>query len=197
MIRSALATALVALLIVASLALAADPPGGEQEQGKPEPQGKRQLGRGAVTSNAIRDNTVRMRDLSAPLRRLVRGRPSGDDEYGYDDDSGGSGGVDGLDGADGLDGEDGVSGYEAITLDSPGDQGGAPVKSLEAECPAGKVITGGGVIPLPAAGSDAQVVVTLTGAQDDGNGWRGTAQRTGGSGDWTLRVQAFCAAVEP
>ncbi|HEX2125160.1 MAG TPA: hypothetical protein VHF45_01205 [Thermoleophilaceae bacterium] len=184
MVRFAAALAVLAALAVVSLVWAADMPSdAPQRPAKTVPFAK-----GSVTTRAIRDDTIRLRDLHGSVRRLARrpGPPGRDGEDGLD-------GLDGQDGLDGEDGEDGVSAYEVV-------RGAAPVTeavgSHQVECPAGKVVLGGGAIPT----SDepgAAFQVEVSGLQDDNGGWQARARRVAGAGPWTLSVQAICADVNP
>lgn len=181
MVRFTAALAVLAVLIVASLAWAAEAP--------PKKKGSEGPERGSVTSLAIRDNTIRLRDFSGPVRKLVRRRGAADEES--DDGFGGDSGSDGLDGADGQDGENGVSAYEVVTQESLPAQAAEPVKTVNVECPPGKVVTGGGAVPTPNDG--AQIIFSAP--QDDSTGWQASAARA--TVPWTLKVQAICAAVDP
>lgn len=184
MVRFAAALVVLAVLVVASLAWGAE--------GPPQKKGADRIGRGSVTTLAIRDNTIRLRDFSGPVRRLVRKRGPADEDDGYGDESG----FDGLDGEDGQDGDDGVAAYEVVTKETAAEVADEAAKSLEVECPPGKVVTGGGAVPTGFP-EGVQVAVTLTGAQDDSTGWRASGLRITGDDPWTLEVQAICAAVDP
>jgi hypothetical protein len=193
MIRFAAAVSVLAVLVVASLVWAAERPS-QKDQERPTTAPAR-LAKGSVTSRAIRDNTIQLRDLARPLRGQVRkpGRPGRDGEDGLDGLDG-LDGEDGFDGEDGEDGEDGVSGYEVVreTTEVPADQASA---SDEVDCPGGKVVVGGGALPS-SANQFARFNVAFTGPQDDNSGWQASVTRAG-PGPWTLRVQAICTYLTP
>ncbi len=193
MVRFAAAVGVLAVLVVASLVWAAERPR-QRAPERPTAEPTR-LAKGSVTTRAIRNNTIQLRDLGRPLRRLVRkpGPPGRDGEDGQDGLDGRDG-EDGLDGEDGEDGEDGVSGYEVVreTTEVPANQASA---SDEVDCPGGKVVVGGGALPS----SDNQFArfnVAFTGPQDDNSGWQASVTRAG-PGPWTLRVQAICTYLTP
>ncbi|MBD0283075.1 MAG: hypothetical protein ICV69_12915 [Thermoleophilaceae bacterium] len=193
MVRFAAAVGVLAVLVVASLVWAAERPR-QRAPERPTTEPTR-LAKGSVTTRAIRNNTIQLRDLRRPLRRLVRepGPPGRDGEDGQDGLDGDDG-EEGLDGEDGEDGEDGVSGYEVVrkTTEVPADQASA---SDEVDCPGDKVVVGGGALPS----SDNQVArfnVAFTGPQDDNSGWQASVTRAG-PGPWTLRVQAICTYLTP
>jgi hypothetical protein len=189
MVRFAAALAVLAVLIVASLVWAADRPSTSQE---PPAAERTKFEKGSVTTRAIRNNSIRLEDLAGPLRRLVRrpGPPGRDGEDGLD----GLDGLDGEDGFDGEDGEDGVAGYGIVPATTVVPSGGGP-QLVEADCPAGDVVLGGGVVP--SGDSDDEFEVELSGLQADNRGWQARVRRTSGGGPWTVRVQAICADVSP
>jgi hypothetical protein len=189
MVRFAAALAVLAALFAVSLVWAADRPSDAPQRPGAKPAG---FAKGSVTTRAIRDETIRLRDLGKPLRRLAtRSGPRGrDGEDGLD----GLDGEDGLDGDDGDDGEDGVSAYEVVRQQTPPVT--AAVQSALAGCPAGKVVLGGGAVP---ASDDpaAEFQVEMSGPQDGNGGWQARVRRGGSEAAWTLRVQAICADLNP
>jgi hypothetical protein len=182
MVRFAAALAVLAVLTVASLVWAAERPSVQRER----PNGAARLAKGSVTTRAIRDHSIRVRDLGGRVRRLVRkpGRPGEDGEDGLD-------GEDGEDGFDGLDGLDGVSGYQSAAGTAEVPTGNGP-QLVEADCPSAKVVLGGGVVP---AGESDEFVVEVSGLQADNSGWQARVRRTSGNGPWTVTVQAICADI--
>jgi hypothetical protein len=185
MVRFAAFAALLAVLVTASFVWADDRPSGSPTA---DAAG---VVKGSITTRGIRDGTIRPRDLSRPLRRLVRKpRPTGkegeDGEDGFD-------GADGFDGLDGLDGQDGVSGREVATKVS--DPADATEITAQADCPGTKDVVGGGAIP-PSPDPSVEFEVSMT-AQLDDNTWQATVRRVGGSGPWSLTVQAICVTALP
>jgi hypothetical protein len=188
MVRFAAALAVLAALAVVSLVWAADRPSDAPQ--RPAAEAAR-FAKGSVTTRAIRDDTIRLRDLHGSVRRVARrpGPPGRDGEDGQD----GLDGEDGVDGLDGVDGEDGVSAYEVVRGETPVTEA---VGFHGVECPAGKVVLGGGAIPTSAE-PGAAFQVELSGLQDDDGGWQARVRRVAGAGPWTLGVQVICADVNP
>jgi hypothetical protein len=182
MIRFAAAAAVLAVLVAASLVWA-----GETPTERPTADAAKFV-KGSITTRAIRNRTIRLRDLRPPLRRLVRrAGPSGEDgEDGLD----GLDGQDGFDGLDGQDGQDGVSGYEVVRMAFDETAG---VETEQVDCPSGKVVVGGGATPAP--GASGTFDVQMSAPQDDNSGWQATVQ--GPSGNWQLMVQAICVTALP
>jgi hypothetical protein len=182
MVRFAAALAVLAVLTVASLVWAAERPSVQRDR----PNGAARLAKGSVTTRAIRDHSIRVRDLGGRVRRLVRkpGRPGEDGEDGFD-------GEDGEDGFDGLDGLDGVSGHQIVPVTTEVPTGNGP-QLVEADCPRAKVVLGGGVVP---AGESDEFVVEANGLQADNLGWQARVRRTSGDGPWTVTVHAICADI--
>jgi hypothetical protein len=83
-----------------------------------------------------------------------------------------------------------VSGYQVITTQTAYDL--TATKSINVQCPAGKVpIAGGGDTSLPSASE----VIAGSAAVAKGNGsyeWHVSARNTGASTSWTLLGQAIC-----
>jgi hypothetical protein len=188
MVRFAAALAVLAALAVVSLVWAADRPSDAPQ--RPAAKAAR-FAKGSVTTRAIRDETIRLRDLHGSVRRMAtrpgpRGRDGEDGQDGLD-------GEDGIDGMDGVDGEDGVSAYEVVRGETPVTEA---VGSHAVECPAGKVVLGGGAIPTSAE-QGAEFEVQASGLQDDDGGWQARVRRVAGAGPWTLSVQVICADVNP
>jgi hypothetical protein len=83
----------------------------------------------------------------------------------------------------------GVSGLEAIYGDSGG--GPASVKSVEAHCPPGKKVSGGGHIITGA--TNARVTVSTPGQVPNPTSWYVEAEEpTPTDGSWTLYAYAIC-----
>jgi hypothetical protein len=182
MIRFAAFAAMLATLVTASFVWADDRP----DRGRSADVAG--VAKGAITSRDIRDGTIRPRDLYRPLRGLVRrpGPPGEDGQDGFD-------GLDGFDGVDGLDGQDGVSGREVVAKVS--DTSEAPEITAQANCPGTKKVVGGGAIPpSPDPGVEFEVAMT---SQLDDHTWQATVRRVGGSGPWSLTVQAICLTALP
>ena len=88
----------------------------------------------------------------------------------------------------------GLSGYEVITQSTVSDS--SSVKSITAECPAGKMVIGGGARIF---GNISGTALTTSGPQgppDQPTEWFATALEVApNSDDWGLRVDVFCATV--
>jgi len=105
----------------------------------------------------------------------------------------GTPGQDGQDGQDGEDGADGVSGLETVTVESESNSDN--VKALEAACPDGKVVVGGGAGVSGYLGfAPNSVRLTSTVPNATGTGWIGWADEFAPTDEnWTLFASAICA----
>jgi hypothetical protein len=92
----------------------------------------------------------------------------------------------------GRDGEDGVSGREVVNAASQPSE--SAVITAQADCPGTKKVVGGGAIPRTVEGAEFQLSMT---AQLDDNTWQATVRRVGGTGPWTVTVQAVCVIALP
>jgi hypothetical protein len=105
-------------------------------------------------------------------------------------------GPQGVPGATGPTGPPGVGGYQKVDQSSPVD--GVAFKEFSVQCPVPKVVLGGGfaISNLP-----SDVVIVRSSGPDETQtpsvAWTVAAQRITGTGDWGLRVWAFCANATP
>ena len=100
----------------------------------------------------------------------------------------------GATGATGPQGPAGFSGYVRVEGDVPITDATA-VKVAFAQCPAGKVVIGGG---YTISESPDIIVARLNGPLEETNTWWTVqAERMTGSSEWTLRAYAFCATATP
>jgi hypothetical protein len=91
-------------------------------------------------------------------------------------------------------GTPGVSGLEVVYAASA--SGPGAVKDAEAQCPAGKKVTGGGTVLT--AGSKATVTASAPGAVPNPTSWYAEARQYAPADvDWTLFAYAVCATTAP
>ncbi len=115
------------------------------------------------------------------------GAPGKDGAAGKD----GAPGKDGVDGKDGKDGKDGVSGWERVTGAFSGDIEG--LRTVTADCPAGKSVVGGGYESDSI--SDAREVVVLSSFPVDDDTWSVTASTDAATGDRSFAIRAYALCV--
>ena len=140
----------------------------------------KQIKKQAVTSAKLRARSVTPSKVAPSTIALFRGQTGAP----------GLPGPKGDNGAPGQDGKNGVSGYQVITTQSAYDT--AATKTLNVQCPAGKVPIGGGADTSLPTGSE---VISESAAIANGNGlyrWQVAARNTGVSTSWALIGQAAC-----
>jgi hypothetical protein len=147
--------------------------------------GKSQLKTNAVTSAKIKNGTIVSKDINRRTRRALKGQIGAP----------GQNGPMGPRGPTGVAGHVGVSGYQVIQVKSAGDS--TSFKSLYPECPAGKVLLGGGA---QVSGNVSGVGMVQSGpdftAAD--SKWEASAQEISPQANgWTLIATVYCAQVAP
>ena len=136
--------------------------------------GPRQLQDNAVSSRKVLDGSLLAADFQ---RGQLPAGPKGPQ---------------GPAGTPGAPGTPGVSGLEVVYVASA--SGPGSVKDAEAQCPAGKKVTGGGAVVT--AGSKATVTASAPGAVPNPTSWYVEARQYEPSdSDWTLFAYAVCATV--
>jgi hypothetical protein len=147
--------------------------------------GKRQLKTNAVTSAKIKNGTIVSKDINRRTRRALKGHNGAP----------GQNGQTGPRGPAGATGKVGVSGYQAIQVKSASDS--TSFKSLYPECPAGKVLMGGGA---QVSGSVGGVGIVQSGPDTAAieSKWEASAQEISPQASgWTLIATIYCAQVAP
>jgi hypothetical protein len=143
--------------------------------------GTAQLQNGAVTSPKVLNGSLLATDFKAGQLPAGPRGPVG---------TAGPAGPAGPQGPAGTAG--GVSGLEVIYAASDG--GAFTVKSIEAQCPAGKKVTGGGSII--AGATNARVTISAPGQVPNPTSWYVEADEPTPSGaNWTLYAYAVCATA--
>ena len=88
----------------------------------------------------------------------------------------------------------GLSGYEVVTQSTGSDS--SSLKSMTAECPAGKMVIGGGARIFGSISGTALTASGPDGPPDQPTKWFATALEVAPNSDnWGLRVDVFCATV--
>jgi hypothetical protein len=150
--------------------------------------GKRQLKTNAVTSAKIKNGTIVGKDINSRTRRALKGHKGAPGRNGQ-------AGPRGPAGAAGAAGKVGVSGYQVIQVKSASDS--TSFKSLYPECPAGKVLLGGGA---QVSGSVGGVGIVQSGPDTGAteSKWEASAQEIAPqASNWTLYATIYCAQVAP
>lgn len=100
-------------------------------------------------------------------------------------------GVPGPQGARGPQGPSGVSGVEIVEEETA--ENGNPVKGVEATCPSGKRVLGGGA---NVEGEDFASVAIDWNAPEGSNAWFAAAHEHDAAANWALAVYAICANTD-
>jgi hypothetical protein len=143
---------------------------------------------GSITGMDVKNKSIGVADLA----RKARGAPGARGPSGPAGPQGPAG-ARGDTGAAGAKGDPGISGYEIVSLASVSDS--TSPKRVDAPCPSGKRVIGGGVILVP-RGVPTGIVVTIDSPDIGQTSWTGEAEETAAyAGAWQIHTRAICANV--
>lgn len=145
--------------------------------------GAKQLKKNAVTSVKVKNGSLTVRDFKSSQRAQLRG-PKGER---------GAPGANGARGIPGPRGPAGISGWQIVSGSTA--ENSSSFREESVECPAGKVVFGGGAAVESEGEEEVLNFIAIDGSTplEGGAGWiAGAHEHTPTSASWSLRIFAIC-----